>query len=532
MFRVVAALAAGGAALLVAWALRPDDPSGLPPCAATSEEIAPPVTSRFLPPDLRIDDDPIEVAVTADGRLWFGGEPLDPEELVRRLEVEVDGSRDMNHPSQPSSRPWLLRADARAKWQAVKAAIRAGHGKEVRLHRLHLAVTDGSRPAPLCVPLADDWGMHSYPMSVPSSLIVRLARRSGKTSVLVPIGATWSSDEWIDLGPGEAGFAELRSVLRLLHTRMPDAYLRLLIEDDVLLADVVRALDITHPFKADVSHRLVEPGAHTFTRSRAPGTFPIDLDTAFSLASRPRPPPVLVVRRRAGPFPAGDDVHAMILLAIGAGGLGLLALTAGPPDGIGWIFGLKIPIAFVLLTALHEYGDSPRGTAYAQWAIPVTIGVLLMVFARPRRIRYTVPPALFFAALLLTEWHGILLQDEAYAGRPRLVAESMRKVPGREMRLWTAAREVEEQKGFEILPEGPLRDVRGFEVFTRWFLRDAPLVDVRSERRWHTFFTGIYRVVPACPDLEVWSPGGPREEVIDRLEFRRRSPRASPDEAE
>ena len=74
LIRVVAALAAGGAALLVAWVLRPDDPSGLPPCTATSEEIAPPVTSRFLPPDLRIDDDPIEVAVTADGRLWFGSE--------------------------------------------------------------------------------------------------------------------------------------------------------------------------------------------------------------------------------------------------------------------------------------------------------------------------------------------------------------------------------------------------------------------------------------------------------------------------
>jgi len=528
LIRVVAALAAGGAALLLAWLLRGGVPDGLPPTAATPEAIELPVTSRFLPPDYRIDGDPLEVAVTADGRLWYEGSTIDGESLVERLAVEADRRRDLAHPSQPSERPYVVWADGRVEFGAVRPAILAAIQPEVRIHRVYLAARPPFRngAAPLPIPRRRDRGIASSKMVRCWGLIVRLERREGGIHVLVLPGP---GRPLRDLGAGDSGFAELRGIMRGLHARVPDASIRMSVADEVPLTAVVRALDLLEPLRADLEGRLSPSADYEQELELGLSGFrSLDLDATLGRGLRGPPKlPLLLPRSQAGSFPDTDDLHAIALLLIAAMGLVILALSAGRPRGITWILGLKLPIGFLLLAVFRKAGQHQWGSSTAEWAVPTVLGILIWIFAEPRRLRRTVPFVFFLAAVALTSGHRYLTRYPPFTGDPSRIANEMAEALGREERLWTVAERVEELKGLDILPAGPLTEAAGLNDWTRKYTRDAGRLDVRSEACWHTFFTGIYRVVPACPDLEIVSPGGPSKEAVNRLEFHPRAGRAT-----
>jgi len=499
----LAGLALGGAGLWVWSALWTPVPEGLPPHTAAPPEIAaeikPPVSTRFLPPVVRFEPAPVEVAVDRAGRIWLRGREI-RENLLHALRRETLLSTP-NGLVAPGVLPLLLiRADAAARWEDVEAVLEAASHPllDIPIRYLVVRSPSGDVESPIRLRLTPAWSPGRV-RRVTKWFRVRVEQgRSG------PLVATWGD---LDTEKGTVeGIPAIRGLLRFLrhqrdedgwwsffrHGRDEDSWWSFdpIVEEigpGVAVQDAVRFLDVLEPFR--------RAGRHEFM--------------AF--------PPEVPLHPVAVGY-AGDDGHAVFLLVVAGVAIVLLCLFGGPPTELSLLFALKLPASFFIATGLFAIGrDSVR-----QWAIPLTGALLLWLFARPRLVRWSAPSLLAFAALLLSLDLGAVLQQGEFVGDPARPAGKFEAPSTREERLWHVASVIGALDA--EAPEGPLLEsplARRLDAWDRRFLERAGLVEVKAEPRWHTFLTGIYRVAVADPYLVVWYPGGPAKEAADRLEFRR-----------
>jgi hypothetical protein len=201
------------------------------------ESLELPTTGRILRPHWPEGLD--EILVTRDGDTWFGGAKTTIEDLRDALAVVADRRRDLHHPYQPSMVPALLRIDSGAPWTAASRTIEALASPDVRICELAVAARsaiDGAE-ALFSIYLDESGG----PRWDGEGAAVWLTRSpaAAKTTVVF---------EGTETGSGEQGLQVLRRLLILRFGLDASRRPRLRIEGEVPWGEVVRVLDLLHPF--------------------------------------------------------------------------------------------------------------------------------------------------------------------------------------------------------------------------------------------------------------------------------------------
>jgi len=217
-----------------------------------SQESGPARTRRTDLVPLPLEDE-IRIEVSRDGRITYGDkkakavkggrywEMIAQSRIVEELFVAADSFRDLENPSQPSTRNLLLDFDGDVPWWVLRVALSMPADPAVRIYRIHWSVLpeEGETRAGLPVFFPKDRGLAKTRVRLYGSPRPRVAliREVGD-------GATTVRFLGRDLGRGESGFAALKKRLPALYEELPESDLLIDPWPDVPVSDVVRALDL------------------------------------------------------------------------------------------------------------------------------------------------------------------------------------------------------------------------------------------------------------------------------------------------
>ena len=185
------------------------------------------VTNNAQPIPAADEMDAWVVAVTADGRLFFGAHQETAEGLLEQMKVNPR-RRDQN---------LYVKADARAPFSAVKKALHAA--QEGRFENPVLLTTQHESVQPGTV-------------VAPRGIVVKLLAPPGGETAFVRLSSSEQGPATLNINSQTVSWTELNSTLKQAVQR-PGETVQVEANDAVSFADVVRVLDAARASKATVS---------------------------------------------------------------------------------------------------------------------------------------------------------------------------------------------------------------------------------------------------------------------------------------
>jgi biopolymer transport protein ExbD len=208
--------------LAIGWEAKPQTPALQ---KGVSVQMA--VTNNAQPVPAADEMDAWVVAVTADGRLFFGANQETAEGLLERMKVNPR-KRDQN---------LYIKADARAPFSTVKKALYAA--REGRFENPVLLTTQHESVQPGTV-------------ATPRGIAVKLqAPPSGETA-FVRLSSSERGPATLNINSQTVSWTELDSALKQA-VQSPGQTVQVEANDAVAFADVMRVLDAARASKATVS---------------------------------------------------------------------------------------------------------------------------------------------------------------------------------------------------------------------------------------------------------------------------------------
>ena len=149
----------------------------------------------------------LEIALSKDRKLFVGGKEVTFKEMVKRILVHAEASRNEKQPTKPSNMPVLLHAYKETNWRNMQWIMQACADPNVRIWRIWLAAQDkDGKPAYVKVFLPFDRGLLLRGPDAPPKIKIELRRKKEDKATRV-----YLADQKV--GSDDAGFKALKTKL-------------------------------------------------------------------------------------------------------------------------------------------------------------------------------------------------------------------------------------------------------------------------------------------------------------------------------
>jgi biopolymer transport protein TolR len=166
------------------------------------------------------------VAVTADGNVYFGIDPVTPSDLADKMK-SIPRRRDQN---------LYIKADARAPFTAIRKVLAAAHEVNFNTAVFLTSQTESTAPG-VMVP--------------PKGLEVQVGPHSNAAAIVVQVNAGQPSPTF-QVNDQEVPAAALQDTLKRLHADRSDAPVLVKSSGPVSFAPIIHVIDICHSAGAKV----------------------------------------------------------------------------------------------------------------------------------------------------------------------------------------------------------------------------------------------------------------------------------------